>query len=252
MENGKLHLTLKWGLGLVVVGLLSDFIISAVVGAAGLLLAIAVGSVVIAGWPFFSAKLATFFLKMLRMDAAANPIPTMLDIWRDRGGRIEEAERQLKEFSGAIRSYEQDLVSLAQNYPEEAPRFQEHLQAMKLLRDKRYSAISVAKQDLAKYKDGISRAEAIWAMSQASNKLSKHAGKISGREAVAQIRSDAAIRAVEESMAQSFADLDHLIRTEVGIPPTTSSISASAPPVQLGMATQETLVQSLSSKAKVR
>ena len=53
-------------------------------------------------------------------------------------------------------------------------------------------------------------------------------------------------------MAQSFADLDHLIRTEVGMPPTSTSIPAVSPALQVMAPSQEAPIQSLSQKVKVR
>jgi phage shock protein A len=173
---------------------------------------------------------ATFFLKLIKMDAAQNPIETMQDLWRSRGEQIAAAETQLRKFSGNVEDYTVQVVALKKKYPQEASRFEQHLAAMVELRRRRYEALSGAKTELGKYYEGIQRADAIWNMTKASNALSDAAGQLSSKDAVAQIRSDEAIKAVELSMAQSFADLNHMLQLEVqepaGFIPTESAVKA--------------------------
>jgi hypothetical protein len=80
---------------------------------------------------------------------------------------------------------------------------------------KKYRALEVAKGELDKYYEGIQRASVIWEATQALGEVSTASGLLSEEDATNRIQSDEAIKAVGESMARSFSELDHMLNTEV-------------------------------------
>jgi hypothetical protein len=206
---------LAWGVGLVGAVLIAPFIFLAVKGIVGLGLALASGWLLIKLAPWFSTWSSNLALKLIRYEARVNPIETMMSVYKERREATDEAEKQIKTFNGQVETYDAQVLKLAKEYPEDAKKFQTHLQAMKQLLDRRYRALLLARAKLENYYKGIERASAIWDMTKAQEAISKSAGLLSEKDAIQRIRSDEALKAVENSMAASFAELDHALRTEL-------------------------------------
>lgn len=229
----KITKVLAWILGLGSAVVISPIIFLAVKGIVGLALAGLVGLTSLRLAPWVSMKLSNLGLKLIRYEARINPIETMMNVYTERSEAVRTAEVQIKNFNGQVNAYEQQVVELAKKYPEEAQRFKDHLQAMKDLLGRRYDALGQAKTGLSRYYEGIQRASAIWEMTKASDAISKSANLLSEKDATQRIRSDEALKSVEDSMARSFADLDHLLRTELSSPGQTPALSAPQEPVML-------------------
>lgn len=213
--NPTVTRTLKFGGALLLGWVIAPFIFAAVGGLIGLGLALLVWMFGLKLMPWLSMKAANLGLKMIKYEAWRNPIETMQGVAAERSETIKEAEGQARKFSGEVRNYEQQLVKMKNNYPEEAPRFEAHLQAMQTLLTRRYAAIRTAKAGLAEYERQIEKMDVIWRMTKASDALSVSAGKLTRGDAIQKIKSDEAFKAVEFSMATSFAELDHLMNIEI-------------------------------------
>lgn len=214
-KSPKFAAAIRWGLGLAIAVGVAPFIFLAVKGLIGLGLALATGLILIRATPWFSAATSNFFLKLLKFEARKNPIETMQRLWKQRKEAIDDAEKKIKDFNSAIGLYSQQVDGLKRMYPEEAPRFENHLKAMVELKGRKYVALQNAKVELEKYSKGIERASAIWEMTKASDAISAVAGMLTEKDALNRIQSDEAIKSVEQSMARSIAELDHMINTEI-------------------------------------
>lgn len=220
---------LAWGLGFGVAVGIAPFVFMAITGVVGFVVAAAIGYFSLRMVPVFSTMTSNFVLKMIRWEARRNPIETMMNVYLERSEAVQMAERLIKEFNGQVTNYGQQILDLSKKYPEDARRFQDHHTAMAALLDQRYRALSAAKAGLVKYNEGIERASAIWEMTKASDAISKSAGLLSEKDAIQRIKSDEALKSVEESMARSFAELDHALRTEIDQEPTHALPAPSTP-----------------------
>lgn len=215
IEHPKLTTALKWGLGFVAAVVISPFVFMAVKGIVGLGIALAVGTAIIHFAPTVSAMLANQSMKLLRWDARKNPIDTRWNLYDANVKDVDAKEEEIRAFSSEVEKYANTVAQFAKENPEEAPRFQKHLQSMQTLRERRYAALTVLRAQLDAYKKETKKLSAIWDMSQASKNMDNKAGLISEKNAIMQIRELEANSSVASAMAQSFADLDHLLRTEV-------------------------------------
>lgn len=211
----------KWtkiltGVSIVGVSLLVAPIIAAIIkGMVGMAAAVVIGVLLYKLAPWFSMWSSNFVLKLIKYEARVNPVETMQSVYSERKSATDEAEKQIKIFNAEVNSYETKLEDLRKKFPEDVPRFERHLAAMKTLLNKRYSALAATRVHLEKYYEGIQRADAIWEMTKASDALSKSAGLLSEKDALQRIKADEALKSVEDGMSRSFAELDHLLRTEV-------------------------------------
>lgn len=206
---------LAWAIGLGSAVLIAPIVFLAVKGIVGLILAVAIGYTGMKLAPWFGTVVSNLSLKLIRWEARINPIETMMNVYQERSEATKEAEVQIKAFNGQVNAYAGQVATMAKRYPEDAKKFQDHLAAMRELLNRRYGALEVAKNRLAKYYEGIERASAIWDMTKASDAISRSAGLLSEKDAIQRIKSDEALKSVEDSMARSFAELDHALRTEL-------------------------------------
>lgn len=206
---------LAWGAGLGIAVGVAPIIFLAVKGIVGLALAFVIGTLCLRLAPVFSMWTSNLVLKAIRWEARRNPIETMMNVYMERKEAVAAAEVAIKAFNGQVQNYGQQIDGLAKKYPEDAKKFQDHYQAMQALLNQRYRALKTAEAGLVKYNEGIERASAIWEMTKASDAISKSAGLLSEKDAIQRIKSDEALKSVEESMARSFAELDHALRTEI-------------------------------------
>lgn len=202
-------------LGLGIAALLAPIIAWAVKGIVGLIVALLVGFTALKAAPWVSMTITNFFLKAIRWEARRNPIETKMAIYAQRTKEADAIEAELKVFNGDVQLYHGQVQKLKADYPEDAPRFEAHYQAMADQLAEMYAALNEARAELVKYKKGIDRASAIWDMANSSNKLTAAANRLSKRDAIQQIQADEALNAVEAAMAQSFSNLDHLRRTKL-------------------------------------
>ena len=206
---------IAWIVGLGSAAILAPLIFLALQGLLGLVAALAVGTLALRLAPWFGTFTSNLGLKLLKIEARRNPIETMQNIYLQRNEAANEAEKQIKAFNNKVTHYCSQVSIFVKKYPSDAERFRVHHAAMQELLNRKYSALRSVRAKLVEYQSGIERASAIWDMTQASDDLSKAAGLLSEKDAIQQIKHDEALKSVEEGMARSFAELDHILKTEV-------------------------------------
>lgn len=206
---------IAWGLGLGAALVIAPVVFMIVKGILGIGLAVAAGWFMIKMAPAFSTWATNLSLKLVRWEARVNPIETRMNVAMERDAQIAQAEKDIKSFNGAIKTYANQVEEVRKRYPEEAPKFEAHLRAMEKLLDRRYTALEKAKLELIGYVSATEKASFIWDMTKASENISNSAAKLSEKDAIHRIKSDEALKSVDASMANSFAELDHALRTEI-------------------------------------
>lgn len=187
--------------------LVAPFIFLAIKGLIGLVLAGVVGIVIVQFAPVVAAMIANWRLKMLKAEAARNPIETLQNDF----GRRMEALRKFREaittFSAEVQNFADKLVGFKRQYPDEANRFDEQLQKMHRLLDLRKRKYQEAQESLQAYSLEIDKAKAIWGMGQAAAAMNKAAG-MTEDDFLARIMNETALEAVQTGMNTAFADLE--------------------------------------------
>lgn len=226
----KLATFLKWTAGLGVAAILAPVLVLAVKGVVSAIIALALGTLAIKFAPAFGTIASNYAMKLLRWDARKNPIETRWNIYKENVENAKKYEGELLEFNGGVEQYESQVADMVAKYPKEAFKYQKHLEAMKVLRDKRYNALAKTVKKLEEYKEETIKLSTIWDMSQHAKNMEAKAGLISEKDAILQIREFEANSSVFQAMSDSFAQVDHLMRTEV---PTLESLSLENNPSEI-------------------
>jgi hypothetical protein len=190
----------------------APIIFQAVQGLAGLLIGGAICWAALKFAPVFGEMIGNQALKLVKWEARQNPVETMQRIYRDRQEQVEADVAMAAQFNRDVEAYRPTVALMQRDYPEDAPMFVSHLQAMLETKEMVYEGISAAKLMLAEYQRQIKRADAIWRATQTGNKLSAFAGRLGKTEAMEKIKNDEAILSIQTRMTNSFANLDDLRR----------------------------------------
>jgi len=214
-KPSRLPTAFKWGIALATAFVVAPIIFTVIQGMVGLAVAGIVGFGIIQAAPWASLKLSNFFMGLMKSEARKNPVETMQNLYRQRQEALAKAEAQIRAFNGKVQTYSVQVDKMKAKYPDEAQKFIDHLTAMHKLKDSRYAKLKAAEKSLDEYYATIQKASAIWEMSQAANDMADAAGLLSEGDAIQRIQNDEALNSVAESMANSFAELEHMLMTEV-------------------------------------
>lgn len=211
-KSKKATTILSWVIGFAVCLFVAPFILAAIGGLIGLIVAGAIGLAAIRLAPWFSMKLSNTVMKLIMKEAYENPIPTLKNEFLARTEDLRQQRDEAEKFNESVYSYEGQLAEMRRTHPEDVEMFQQHLDAMKELRDEEFEALAEAHMALQKFEKEIGRAEIIWKMTQAANNLSSKAARLSQKDAIRKISTDTALNSVRDSMSASFSKLDSIRR----------------------------------------
>ena len=199
---------------LLVVGfLVAPFVFVAIKGLVGLLVAGAISLTAIQFAPYFAAKIANWRIKLIRAEAAANPIESLLNSYNIRQMALNQFLESIKSFSSEVKTFESKLEKFAKEYPAEVPKFKNQLSQMKQLLIVRTEKYQQAKENLASYDLEIQKASALFDMAKAAAAMSKAAG-VNNEEFLEKIQRETALDSVEKSLNVAFADLEIALMEE--------------------------------------
>jgi septal ring factor EnvC (AmiA/AmiB activator) len=139
--------------------------------------------------------------------AAQNPIETLINQSMEKRQASDQFRSAITMFRTEVSNFKTQIDGFAREYPEDVARFQSQLDAMnKLLkfREDRYKQLQV---ELDNFDSAIKRAQAMWKMSQAAQKMNKLAGMEIG-DPFEKIKADSAINSVMTSMNKAFAEME--------------------------------------------
>lgn len=192
--------------------LIAPFVFLAIGGIVGLVVALGLGYASLKFAPVFGMKVSNAALKAIRKEAYDNPVPTLLNEYRERQADLNKEITEAEDLNNAIGVYASKQVEMRRNFPADAPLFEAHLQAMQNVLDQQYQAVAEAQVGLTNFDKEIKRAEAIWDMSLVANKVATKAGRVSPEAVLRKIKTETALDSVRDSMGASFAKLDHVSR----------------------------------------
>ncbi len=201
----------KWGVGLAGAVLISPIVFLAVKGLVGLALAAAIGFIIINFAPVFAMKIANWKMKAIVAEAEANPIETMKNLKIEKANELDQADTDIVEFETEIGNFDDEVRSFKRDYPEDAPSYEsisekmhDGLAALKMEQE-------AAREKLADLDARIAKAEAIYKMSLAAQRVTA-LSKSAESKVFAEIKEKVAFDAVRTELNRSFASLNLALR----------------------------------------
>ena len=209
---------IKWGITIVAVAVAAPIAWLAVSGMVGLALAGAIGIIGINAAPVLALKAANMKNRAIDAErvgniekvstaAAVNPIETLIQQSMEKRQASDLFRNAITMFRTEVKNFTDQMTQFAKEYPDDVDRFRVQLDAMnKLLsfREGRYKQLQV---ELDNFDSAIKRAQAMWKMSQAAQKMNKMAG-MEMADPFEKIKADSAINSVMTSMNKAFAEME--------------------------------------------
>lgn len=208
----------KYGVVILAAAALAPIIFLAIQGLAGLMLAVGMA---IVGWnvaPVLSKMAYNAKMRALEAEdvsniakvsdaAAVNPIETLMNQAMEKRQASDQFRTAITGFRTEVKNFSDQIAQFAKEYPDDVARFQMQKDAMdKLLkfREDRYKQLQ---RELDNFDAAIKRAQAMWKMSQAAQKMNKLAG-VELADPFEKIKADSAINSVMTSMNKAFAEME--------------------------------------------
>lgn len=213
IRKQKLATKVKWCLAAAAALLISPVIFLIVKGLVGLAIAGAVGMAIISFSPVVSMKFANWKLQAIKAEAAANPVETMQNVYREKDLALSTLARRIEDFATEVGNFGDKLEGFKAEFPGEAPKFAATLRSMQELLKRRRMRLAEARQELGSFAGEIRKADAIWKMGQSAAAMTKAAG-MSEDDFMQRIKTDTAIDAVQSNLNRALAQLETSLAEE--------------------------------------
>jgi hypothetical protein len=219
----------KWGVVLAACALALPVIVYGALGLVGLGIAGAIGIIGINAKDVLAEKMANWkyealekaandhyrameaeklgHLKKVQQQAAENPIETAVtqsQAFKDRGVQQLNA---ITAYGTEVNNFQTMTEGFAKKYPEQATRYKQQLDVMKKALQFKQDKYSELQRNIKLMDEQIEFLRANWKMSQALQKANALAG-VDTEDPMAQLKTDAAIDAVVNSINRAFAEMD--------------------------------------------
>lgn len=177
--------------------------------------------------------------------AAADPIATARSQSNDYKKRAERSLEAITAYGTEVRNFENMTADFSRKYPDNAKMYRDQLETMKKALEHKNTKYKELMEKIKTMDDQISFLEANWKMSQALQK----ANALGGGDLVdpmEQIKADAAIDAVRNSINKAFAEMDSAVLqasvSKSGTPFDRSGLLTNDPSQSLPMANNQATV----------
>jgi hypothetical protein len=194
--------------GLVVAGFLAaPVIFMTIKGLIGLAIAAVVSIAIVAMAPFVVQFFGNLRIKAMKGEAARNPIPDLTQLYEKSVNALKQFAEQLKIFKGEVDFFETKVKEAKKLYPEESAVFEEQLGAMRELERYREHKFQEARADVEEMRKELEKAEVIWNLGMAAERMNKAAGDIEG-ETIDKIRRNTALESVQKKLIHSMNEIE--------------------------------------------
>lgn len=246
VNKQKLVNIVKWG-SIITISLIAAPIVFVLAKAAlGAVIALGLaGLIAVAGIefsPVIAMKLANRKVKEIVSEATSNPIETLYNQLAEKRQSSNAFKDSITLFRTEIKNFEQTTAQFKKQYPEDAERFEKQLSTMNQLlsfRESRYKQLQI---ELDNFDKAIARAQALWNMSQAAQKMNKLAG-VKMADQFEKIKTDSAVNSVMNSVNKAFSEMETALLDNEEV--------QKAALVQLDQKQPQLLTMSIDSKEKV-
>lgn len=217
-KQQKIMTIAKWGIGLVACAIVAPVAYLAITGLVGILIAAGIGLIGINAAPVVALKLANMKdraidaervenIKQVVTAASVNPIETLIQQSFEKRQASDQFKLAITAFATEVSNFANQVKVFEKEYPDDAQRFRDQLAAMIKLLDFRKDRYKQLQIELDNFDAAIKRAEAMWKMSQAAQKMNKLAG-MEVADPFVKIKADAAIDSVMSSVSKAFAEME--------------------------------------------
>lgn len=177
--------------------------------------------------------------------AAADPIATARSQSNDYKKRAERSLEAITAYGTEVRNFENMTADFSRKYPDNAKMYRDQLETMKKALEHKNTKYKELMEKIKTMDDQISFLEANWKMSQALQKANALGGGDLA-DPMEQVKADAAIDAVRNSINKAFAEMDSAVlqasATQSGTPFDRSGLLTNDPSQTLPMSTTQTTV----------
>jgi hypothetical protein len=246
---------IKW-IAFAVLGLAFSFIAQAVItGMLGLVVAASIAGGVYWALPLVEQKATNLKLKLIKREAANNPIETLENEFMRRNIALSDAEHKVETFDASCQSFADKVDQFKRQWPDQAPKFVAILGKMQQVLARQTQLLVASKHSLNLFEKEIEKAKAIWDMVQAAAVLNKSAG-LSQDEFYAKLKTDTALDSITDGMNTTFAQLNTSLidgdtaAAEINVTPAAAALPAASGAVIDVDATEPEAVPAIKRRAR--
>lgn len=212
----------RWGnvakfAALIVVGfVVAPFIFTALTGLIGLILA---GGLLTATWmflPAIEAGAANIRLKMIKKEAARNPIETLQNDLREKTVALDSRKTAIEELNGKIRTFADRVNKIKDEYGATDSAYLKlngDLSDLRRIYANRCEKWKQAKAQLDKFAESIDRGKMIWEAGLAAAAARESSG-LTEDDFYQRLRTETAFDAIQDGYNQALASLDTSLMDE--------------------------------------
>ena len=230
----------KWAIFALAGFLFAPFAIMTITGMLGLIVAGAIAGITWIMLPSVEARAKNIRLRMIKAEAAKNPIETLEAEFLRRSTMLDERKKKIETFNAKTRTFGDKLEQFKRDYPADAGKFQTTYDQMRLLLKRQQQQWHEAEKNLQVFQGVVTRAKAMWAMALAANEAKAGSG-LDEDSFYAQLKTETALESVTDGMNTAFAQLDTLVLESdnnepipvQAIPVTPTSLPAASPAMEV-------------------
>lgn len=174
--------------------------------------------------PWFAMKLANWKLKALKAEAAANPIETLENQYKEREQGLVAFRENILSFHAEVQNFYSELEEQGSSHPELKVKFEEQYNKMRQLLAVRSEKYKLAQKKLKDFSDLIDQKRSEWKLAQAAAKMTKAAGV--GEDFISKLMEDTSVNSVQTSLNTAFAELEVSLLDEQPVNGTTAVADA--------------------------
>jgi hypothetical protein len=200
----------KYGAVLVAGFFVAPYIWIAIGGVIGLIVAIVV---ILAAWmlrPVVFSFAANMRLKLIKSEAAKNPIETLQNDLKDKAAALGKRKEAIETLNSQIRTFSDKVDEIKATYGSEDAGYQKlsrDLSDLRRVYAHRCDKWREARDQLKLYEEEIKRANMIWEAAQAAAAARETSG-LTEDEFFAKLRTETAFEAIKKSYNDALASLD--------------------------------------------
>lgn len=181
----------------------------AIYGLAGILVAGLIGLAGVTLGPVLGDMAGNWKLKLIKAEAARNPIETLQSEYMRRQELLDENEESISKLRSKTMTFADQVKGFSKQYPDEAPRYEQQLQAMRDLLAEHEQQWVNAQQDLRLFEQEIGKADAVWQMSLAANEAAEGT-QLALEDFESKIKTQTSLGVVQNSLNDSFSRLEQV------------------------------------------
>lgn len=216
-KRAKLAKWLKIGIAVAFCVAISPIMVLAIQGLVGLIVALGIGLAAINLAPWFSIKMATWTLKLIKKDAAENPVETRQQIEQEAKVNLSKFLDEIQVFEANLSSFRKQVKDIVTKYPEKTETYKTQLAQLEQLLKTRKAMWQNARDNLKAYEEETVEISDLWDMANSAVTMNKMAGKL-GEDPMRELRTRVANNAVHNKMNLAMAQLSTSLMEETPTP----------------------------------